>query len=132
MKKQVKLNEAQLRKIVAESVRRVLKEMIDEPIQVTENMFITDIEFLGNGKGTVNLSIYGGMDGDAFQTEFEIDESLLDAMMNNKYVGDRVPKGDSELSRCVTLYRGVQYSPEASTALKMAIVNYYLENNIGM
>lgn len=46
MKKQVKLNEAQLKKIVAESVKRTLKELHDTPLY--DNVDNSDIAKFGN------------------------------------------------------------------------------------
>lgn len=157
----LELSESQIRNIVKASIREsllrkramqrercinkavssVIKEMIEggEPEQVADGVYITDIQFGPDADGTVSLSFDAteeNPDGDAFQTEFTLDQYRLDAMMHSEHPGDNLymgyPEHEEQLATCVRLYQGVSYDPAVAQAIKIAIIKHYLEQQSPM
>lgn len=139
-KVQGNVNEARLKARITESVRHMIQEGVPqmavmskilEPEQVYPYVYVTGVDFnIGGESGTVHISLDGTDEydeGDAYATDFQFDLDAFDAMVNNKYEGDRLsPDSDEVADRCVRLYTQFD-QPEADLAVKKYIIQQFIE-----
>lgn len=128
----IQLTESELRRYINETIAEMLNSC-DEPIEVCDGVYITDINFGRDNDGYIDGEVHISIDGndydegDSFVTDFELNTNRLEALLNNRYIGDRVTIDDDSVASCVQLYQGVQYDPEVKKALCKAIVKQYHE-----
>lgn len=115
---------------VNESRLKAMTKILESE-QVYPYLYVNGVDFNNGGRsGTVHISLDGADEydeGDAYATDFKLDLDAFDAMVNNKYEGDRLsPDSDEVADRCVWLQTKFDH-PEADLAVKKFIIQQFIE-----